>query len=197
MIFRCENKIIRLALTSLSFIQLVLWFVKVWKPELFNISHYTVTAHCYKYEHRIACISALIRDSLKISTDPSSLCSSKIWSTIRDKNTFVRVHFKNKTKKWNFIFTIVGLPCKFEPTLSWKVALGTDGLIMWCYASCHDHVSCHVSQRYTFHHFILLWRSMFNDATLSDAMFVRFRYCSFTFCRSVHPIPWSCLIGWA
>ncbi len=28
-------------------------------------------------------------------------------------NIFFRIHFENKTKKWNSIFTIIYIPCKF------------------------------------------------------------------------------------
>jgi hypothetical protein len=40
-------------------------FLNYGKPEIFNISHYTVTAHCQKYEHRKAYISRTITDGIK------------------------------------------------------------------------------------------------------------------------------------
>ncbi len=36
--------------------------------------------------------------------------------------------FKNKTKKWNSIFTILYILCKFEQSLSKKVVSGHAGL---------------------------------------------------------------------
>jgi hypothetical protein len=35
-------------------------------------------------------------------------------------NIFVRIHFKNKTKKWNSIFSEIGNPCQFQQDLSIK-----------------------------------------------------------------------------
>jgi hypothetical protein len=42
-------------------------------------------------------------------------------------NIFVRIPFKNKTKKWNSVFTIIIVPCKFQQNLYQKMALGTNG----------------------------------------------------------------------
>ncbi len=97
---------------------------KVWKPDLFSMSlhfcHTLLKLWIYK-----AYISGTIKDSLKISTDPGSLYSrltlQKIWSTFNNErcalvkhsgnsfnvNIFVHIPFKNKTKKWNFIFSII------------------------------------------------------------------------------------------
>ncbi len=43
-------------------------------------------------------------------------------------NIFVGIAFKNKTKKWNSIFTIISVPWKFQQNLSRKMALGSNGL---------------------------------------------------------------------
>jgi hypothetical protein len=45
-------------------------------------------------------------------------------------NILVRIPFKNKTKKWNSIFTIISVPCKFKQNLSKKMALSTNGLTL-------------------------------------------------------------------
>jgi hypothetical protein len=47
-------------------------------------------------------------------------------------NIFVRIPFKNKTKKWNSIFTIISVPCTFQQNLSKKMALGTNVLVPNC-----------------------------------------------------------------
>jgi hypothetical protein len=45
-----------------------------------------------------------------------------------DANIFVRIHFKNKPKKWNSIFTISYVSCKFEQNLSKEVVKDVNGL---------------------------------------------------------------------
>jgi hypothetical protein len=37
--------------------------------------------------------------------------------------------FERKTKKWNSVFTILHIPCKFQQNQSKKVAVGLNGLI--------------------------------------------------------------------
>jgi hypothetical protein len=43
-------------------------------------------------------------------------------------NIFVVFHFKEKQKKWNPVFTILQLPCKFQQNRLKKVAVGLNGI---------------------------------------------------------------------
>jgi hypothetical protein len=43
-------------------------------------------------------------------------------------NIFVVFHFKEKQKKWNSVFTIIQIPCKFQQNRLKKVAVGLNGL---------------------------------------------------------------------
>ncbi len=45
-----------------------------------------------------------------------------------NSNIFVHIHFKNKTKKWNFIFIILYNLCKFEKNLPKEVVKEVNGL---------------------------------------------------------------------
>jgi hypothetical protein len=56
------------------------------------------------------------------------MCTVKKYQKSLNVNIFVRISFENKTKKWNSIFTITNVPCKFQQNLSKKMALGTNGI---------------------------------------------------------------------
>jgi hypothetical protein len=56
------------------------------------------------------------------------MCTVKKYKKSLNVNIFVRIPFKNKTKKWNSIFTIISVPCKFQQNVSQKMALGTNRL---------------------------------------------------------------------
>ncbi len=51
----------------------------------------------------------------------------KSWKSF-NANIFVHIHFKNKTKKWNSIFTFLFILCKFEQNLSKEVVKDVNGL---------------------------------------------------------------------
>ena len=56
------------------------------------------------------------------------MCTVKKTRKSLNANIFVPVDFKNKTKKWNSIFAIMYIPCKFYQNLSKEVVKDVNGL---------------------------------------------------------------------